>query len=168
MTQRKSSRPRWSMFPSKHDSVTRLLALDGLQFTFHDLDDDVGCVKNYNTNIMGRFKCYNNKCSSDGWSSKQIAIYIRMYEGNEYNAQVYHQQCKACKFVGKPIVDDSYAERISYRLKKWSGIDQELPVFSEGSKGPHQNALCEGCKAGHCSRGNSNDDASRSFWTFQI
>lgn len=29
----------------------------------------------------------------------------------------------------------------------------EPPTYSGQSKGPHQNDLCEGCKAGHCKEG---------------
>jgi hypothetical protein len=41
-----------------------------------------------------------------------------------------------------------------YWIKKWEGIKVETPEHS-GKKGlPHASALCEGCKAGHCSQGN--------------
>jgi hypothetical protein len=47
-------------------------------------------------------------------------------------------------------LDGSYAERVVYRLKKWSGIDVEQPFFSDEHNGPHLTALCEGCRNGRC------------------
>ncbi|PMD24601.1 hypothetical protein NA56DRAFT_669106 [Hyaloscypha hepaticicola] len=152
-TQRKTQRPKWSMFPLMHDNVSRLLNANGLHFTFHNLDDDVSCIQTYDTSIMGRFSCHNQRCRSGGWTSMKIAITIRMYEGKQYNARVYYQRCKACNLLSKPILDDSYAERVAYRLKKWCGVELEPPEFSGQSKGPHEKDFCEGCKAGHCSEG---------------
>merc|ERR1712093_619787 len=84
------------------------------------------------------------------WSSKKITITIRMYSGQRYNARVYHQRCRACQALSRPVLDDSYADRVAYRLLKWCGVEQEIPEFAGESKGPHQQELCEGCKAGHC------------------
>lgn len=148
-------RPRvskaWSMYPEIHDNVSSLLEDDGLFFDFQKVDDSVSSIMDYDTHIMGRFNCHNDKCFSNGWSSKKIAITIRMYSGNKYNARVYHQSCKGCNWISRPELDDSYAERIAYRLKKWCGIVVEPPPHSGQSSGPHQRALCEGCKSGHCS-----------------
>lgn len=55
--------------------------------------------------------------------------------------------------LSSPILDDSYAERVAYRLKKWCGVELERPKFSGQSKGPHEEEFCEGCKAGHCGGG---------------
>ncbi|KAI8947254.1 zinc-binding domain-containing protein [Xylaria longipes] len=151
---RKSKPPETSsMHASKHPEVSQLLEEDNLHFTFHDNDDDDGCTKKYDTNIMGRFRCYNPKCGKNGWSSRQISITIRMYPRREYNARVWHQRCKSCNFLSKPILDDTYADRVAYRIKKWSGIRQERRAHSGTSKGPHESDLCEGCKAGHCTQG---------------
>ncbi|CRG85869.1 hypothetical protein PISL3812_02873 [Talaromyces islandicus] len=142
---------RWSMYPTLHDEVSQLLEENDLYFDFHNDDDAEACIKEKDTNIMGRFVCRNNRCQSNGWSSKKIAITIRMYPEGEYNARVYHQRCKVCKDLGYPILNESYAERVVYRLKKWSGIYVEQPRYSTGSKKPHNRSLCEGCKDGHCS-----------------
>ena len=149
---RKKSGPakKWSMYPSLHDTVSDLLHEHNLFFDFHE-DDSDNCVRNYDTNIMGRFTCRNPVCSSGGWKSKQIAITIRMYPGDRYNARVYYQGCRACGRLSKPHLDGSYAERIAYRLKKWSGLQMDAPRYSGASKGPHKSHLCEGCKHGHCS-----------------
>ena len=144
------------MFSSIHDNVYRLLSVENLHFTFHDVDEDVNSIETYDTNIMGEFRCYNPRCTSKGWSSLVIAITIRMYPGEQYNARVYYQRCKECRRLCKPILSpefkDSYAERVAYRLKKWSEIVMEPPYISGESNGPHENALCEGCRAGHCSQ----------------
>lgn len=150
-SQRSKSTEAWSMYPLLHDSVSRLLEENNLHFDFHDIDDATSCTKEYDTNIMGRFICRNHTCSSDGWSSKRIAITIRMYPGAKYNGRVYHQRCKSCKSLSRPILDDSYAERVAYRIMKWRGIHVYLPNYSDRSKGPHNRYLCEGCRAGHCS-----------------
>jgi hypothetical protein len=101
---------------------------------------------------MGQFTCHNPACTSRGWQSKQIAITIRMYPGEQYNARVYHQRCEACGTVSEPQLDDSYAERVAYRIKIWCGVQMEAPPYSGESKGPHKSDLCEGCKHGHCSK----------------
>ncbi|THC88143.1 hypothetical protein EYZ11_012412 [Aspergillus tanneri] len=142
---------RWSMYPKLHDDVVRLLAGEGLIFNFYNVDEDKGCTDNRDTHIMGRFICHNRACSSNGWSSKKIAITIRMYHGHKYNARVYHQRCKRCGSLSRPLLDESYAERATYWIKKWSGVVVEKPSSFGDSKGPHNSQLCEGCKAGHCS-----------------
>lgn len=142
----------WSVYPELHNSVSQLLAEADLDtFDFHEIDDPDTCVKQYDTNIMGRFRCHNQACASKGWGSKQVAITIRMYNDHTYNARVYFQRCQSCNRSSKPILDGSYAERIAYRIKKWNGVEVEVPVYShKDDKAPHQSHLCEGCKAGHC------------------
>ena len=142
----------WSIYPALHNSVDGLLEEDGLVFTFFEIDKDEGSIEEYDTNIKGRFKCLNEDCSQAGWASKLIAITIRMYPRRRYNARVYHQRCKGCGSLSQPFPDDSYAERIAYRLKKWSGIEMERPFYMDHtSERPHESALCEGCRHGHCS-----------------
>lgn len=142
----------WSLHPSLHQDVLQILNEEGLQMKFLDIDGEMNPIVEKDTNIMGRFDCPSKACHSRGWSSKKIAITIRLYPEQKYNARVYHQRCKYCKTIGKLILDrESYVERVAYRLKKWSGIEVQSPVFSGSSKGPHDNQLCEGCKAGHCS-----------------
>ncbi|KAL6704446.1 hypothetical protein ACN47E_008190 [Coniothyrium glycines] len=142
---------KWSLYPSLHDEVSTLLSEDSLWFIFHEQDDTHSCTNSYDTNIMGKFTCSNTACLAV-WSSKQIAITIRSYSPARYNARVYFQSCKKCQKMGEPQLDHSYAERVAYRLKKWSGVQMEIPPFSGQSNGPHRSDLCEGCKEGHCSR----------------
>ena len=144
MPSRKSkSDQRWSMYPALHGDVSRLLEEDDLHFVFHENDDPQSCIKDYDTNIMGRFICRKRACGISGWSSKRIAITIRMYAGARYNARVYNQRCRGCNSLGKPRLDDSYAERVAYRLKKWRGIEMDKPSHSGHSKSPHQSSLSE-------------------------
>ncbi|KAL7894394.1 zinc-binding domain-containing protein [Trichoderma sp. SZMC 28014] len=151
MTRNKpKSSKRWAMYPSLHENVSLQLEKDNLRLEFYANDEEESCVRDYDTNITGRFKCHNNKCDSNGWSSMKIAITIRMYPNDRYNARVYYQRCKGCNRLSKPLLDDTYAERVAYRIKKWHGIQLETPPYSEQSNRPHKSALCEGCKDGHC------------------
>lgn len=141
---------RWSMHPSRHEAVSDLLEEARLHFDYRS-DDESDCERAHDTNIMGWFICFNQACRSSGWSSKKIAITIRMYPGRRYNAKVYHQRCNACNWLGKPKLDGTYEERVAYRLKAWSGIKVERPTYAGKSKAPHRRDLCEGCRVGHCS-----------------
>ncbi|KAM4065514.1 zinc-binding domain-containing protein [Hirsutella rhossiliensis] len=142
---------RWSLHPKLHDDVARLLEEEDLFFDFRTVDDAKSCIKQYDTNVMGRFVCHNQNCTSDGWSSKKVAVTVRMYPGAQYNVRVYHQRCLQCDSLSRPILDDSYAERTAYRLKKWCGIHVETPHYFKKARGPHHSDLCEGCRDGHCS-----------------
>lgn len=106
----------------------------------------------YSTNVMGRFTC-NNGCPRSTWTSKKVAIVIRGYAENGYSAIVFNQRCKSCEQLGRFTLDQqSYIERIAYRLKKWAGVEVELPYY-EGTEGPpHVQELCEGCKRGYCQK----------------
>lgn len=99
---------------------------------------------------MGRFVCHNQACRASGWSSKKIAVTIRLYPRQEYNARVYHQRCKFCGWISRPVLDQSYPERIVYWIRQWNGVRVERPPVSNNSGGPHNRELCEGCRAGHC------------------
>ncbi|KJZ68110.1 hypothetical protein HIM_12497 [Hirsutella minnesotensis 3608] len=138
------------MYPKLHREVLRLLQEEGFSFDFRTTDDAKNCIKEWDTNVMGRFNCNNPACSSYGWSSKKIAVTIHMYPGKEYNVRVYHQRCQLCNSPSRPLLDDSYAERTAYRLKKWCGIQMHSPPYFKKLGPPHHSALCEGCRAGHC------------------
>ena len=143
--------PKWSIYRELHDEVSRLLEEADLHFYFHNNDNDRSCTKTWDTNIMGRFPCRNFTCKSRGWYSRKIAMTIRLYPGQKYNARVYHQRCMNCNRLSRPVLDASYAERVTYWVKQWNGVWVEKPPISVDSKSPHNNELCEGCKAGHCS-----------------
>ena len=87
------------MYPERHDDVANLLADDGLVMDFYRNDDPRSSVKEKDTTIMGRFQCDNPACKSNGWSSMKVAITIRLFQRQKYNARVYHQRCKSCNWV---------------------------------------------------------------------
>ncbi|KAL6232203.1 hypothetical protein BDW75DRAFT_232978 [Aspergillus navahoensis] len=140
----------WSLYPSLHDDVARLLDEEGLCFDFFDIDDAKSNILEQDTNIMGRFFCRTRRCHSNGWQSKKIATTIRLYTGQRYNARVYHQRCRYCNAIAPPVLDDSYAKRVSYWMKKWNGVQVQKPSISGQGGGPHDSALCERCRADHC------------------
>ncbi|KAF4443397.1 hypothetical protein F53441_11446 [Fusarium austroafricanum] len=154
----------WSMYPNLHDQVADKLEEVQLDYSFFEHDNDHGTIQTYDTNIMGRFTCHNQKCSTKGWSSKVIAVTIRTYSRDRYNVRVYHQRCKRCDRLGRPTIDEkSYIDRVVYRIKKWNGVDVEIPFFSEKKTQPHEMDFCEGCKAGHCLRGKMNGSVDYLF-----
>ncbi|ORY08039.1 hypothetical protein BCR34DRAFT_465130, partial [Clohesyomyces aquaticus] len=63
-----------------------------------------------------------------------------------FGARLYHQHCKACGTLSRPQLDDSYAERVAYRIKRRCGVPVVAPLYSSPSRGPHKSHLCEGCK----------------------
>lgn len=152
MTKRKAkAKASWSLQPALHGEVSRLLEAEGLIFEFLNDDTAEEPIRRYTSTVMGRFVCSKESCRCTGWTSKIITIIIRMYPGQRYNAKVYHQRCKVCKSLSHPILDHSYGERVSYRLKKWSGVRMDAPPYSgNGTTRPHRSDLCEGCRAGHC------------------
>lgn len=151
-TKKKMSITTCSMYQDLHDEVSSLLAEVDLHYQFFEEDDETKCTRMRDTNIMGRFVCNQRACKSKGWSSNKIAVTIRLYPEQKYNARVYHQRCKACSSLSRPVLDQSYAERIVYWIKQWNGIRVERPPFSHERRGPHNSQLCEGCRAGHCSQ----------------
>lgn len=103
---------------------------------------------------MGKFKCNNKRCSARSWSSKNVAILIRGYPENGYNAVVFNQRSKSCNELGQLTLDkDSYVERVAYRIKKWAGVEMEPPHYAGKIGPPYEGELCEGCKAGYCGEG---------------
>ncbi|KAF2859103.1 hypothetical protein K470DRAFT_259132 [Piedraia hortae CBS 480.64] len=142
----------WAMYSNFHRAVSDLLEEDNLDFTFNPNDNPRGVIKYYDTNIVGKFECTNPSCGSSGWSSGKVAITIRLYPNERYNARVYNQRCKKCMTLGRPTIDENvYVERVVYRLKKWAGVKNlEELVYSHRNTQPHKSALCEGCKNGHC------------------
>jgi hypothetical protein len=52
----------WSLHPSRHGDVRCLLQDSGLSFDFYDIDDPFKCTREHDTNVMGRFPCWNTRC----------------------------------------------------------------------------------------------------------
>ncbi|KAF9170447.1 hypothetical protein BGX21_009002 [Mortierella sp. AD011] len=92
----------WSLYPELLGNVDNKLKKP---FTFYDVDDGgLPSLKEYDTFVTGDFQC-SKRCSSRGWSSGKIAISIRLYEGDQYNARIYHQRCRRCNTVRRPTLD---------------------------------------------------------------
>jgi hypothetical protein len=142
-----------AMYPSLHQDIMNALSDEFIspEPWFNPTGSDDDAIDQYDTNIMGRFHCRNPACPKQGWGSKKIAILIRQYPDNGYNAVVFKQRCKSCQQLGALRLDEnSYVERVVYRLKKWAGIYVERPDYDGKLGPPHERALCEGCKRGHC------------------
>jgi hypothetical protein len=142
------------MHPDLHDEVSQRLQINGISLGFYEDGEPENSIHEYDTYVMGAFACPNQSCRVQRWMSNKIAISIRLYDDEWYNAIVWHQRCKKCKIIGNLELDkQSYMDRVVYRLGKWFGLDAEAPPFSGNiGNGPHRQALCEGCKNGHCER----------------
>ena len=140
----------WSLQSTLHRDVVSLLREHGLRYKFHMVDDEESAVDVHDSHVMGTFDCRNRQCRSGGWSSRKIPVSIRHYEGGRYNARVYHQRCKKCGEIGSPSLDESYAHRVAFRIKKWNGVQVEAPVYSHVSRRPHDSRLCLGCAVNRC------------------
>jgi hypothetical protein len=142
-------------YPKLHEKVIEAVPTQiGNTPWFNHRGDQQEPSKEWETNVMGRFHCING-CAQTTWTSKKVSIVIRGYNGNGYDAIVFNQRCKFCKGLGKFTLDQqSYIERISYRLQRWAGLDVEQPPYDEKEGPPHVKELCEGCKRGYCKKKN--------------
>jgi len=160
MARKKSSKPKGEtkpsfMFSSLHQNVEEAVCGEIASTWFQEKDSDRDSNNKYSTHVMGKFKCGNNACSTGGWGSKKVAILIRGYPSNGYNAVIFNQRCKSCNKLGNFTLDEeSYVERVAYRLKKWAGIHMEQPYYASKVGSPHKSDLCEGCKRGVCQQKN--------------
>lgn len=150
------------IFPHIHDKILASLSGDITPEPYFNHITSANAAHHsneYSTNIMGTFLCTNTSCDQEGWGSKKIAIRIRRYlPGNGYNAVVFNQRCKSCQKLGSMTInEESYIDRVTYRLKKWAGVEVEKPQFNRREGPPHARHLCEGCKRGVCSWG-------REYW----
>ena len=85
------------------------------------------------------------------WRSGKVSIVIRRYQDGSYNAEVFNQRCKACNKLGILDLDQqTYIERVAYRLLKWAEVAVERPRYDSKETPPHRADLCEGCKRGIC------------------
>ncbi|KAK0624134.1 zinc-binding domain-containing protein [Immersiella caudata] len=143
------------MFPQLDEAVQLAVddAIPSLWFNHENDEDDEG-DKDHPTSLMGDFVCTNRSCPKPGWSSKKVSVWIRLWNHPRpggYNAVVYNQRCSSCNCLGTLALDEqSYVDRVSYRLRKWAGAVVTAPLCSGFSRGPHVEELCEGCKHGHC------------------
>jgi hypothetical protein len=142
------------MFPELHPNVADAVSPEISSTWFNDDEFDDEFDKEWFTHIMGRFICNNNFCKKRVWNSRKVPIEIRGYDDNGYSAIVYNQRCKSCDQLGIfELNEQSYIERVAYRLKKWGGVEMEAPPFNRIEGAPHERAYCEGCKRGKCREG---------------
>lgn len=160
MAKKKSPKPNGEtrpsfMFPSLHKDVVNSIS-HSIAFTWvRKSNSDRSAQKEYTTHVMGKFRCMNDGCGTDGWSSKKVAILIRGYAENGYNAVVFNQRCRRCKQLGTLNLDQqSYVERVAYRIQKWAGVQVARQDWVAKEGPPHKQELCEGCKRGVCRQGN--------------
>ncbi|KAI1776673.1 zinc-binding domain-containing protein [Hypoxylon cercidicola] len=148
---KKSSKPKNEaktsyMFPSLHQDVSEAVSSDIPRTWFNKQNG--GAHHEYSTHVMGTFKCDNGGCSNHGWGSKKVAILIRGFSGNGYNAVVFNQRCRSCNKLGTMTLDEtSYIERVAYRVKKWAGVTLEEQPHDGRTGPPHKTELCEGCQS---------------------
>ncbi|KAK6833852.1 hypothetical protein PG987_008546 [Apiospora arundinis] len=146
------------MFPWLHKRVADAVHDQVGRVYYHEQGRDSDARERFDTYVMGKFLCKNQSCESDAWTSKKVSITIRRFvdgsPGIGYNATVYNQACAACLTLGTfSIHQDTYVERVAYRLRKWAGVPQEKQYFDADDRPPHMADLCEGCKRGHCKQG---------------
>lgn len=111
------------MFASFHQNIMDAVSHSIASIWFCESDSDRGAINIYTTHVMGKFRCTINTCRTNGWGSKMVAILIRGFAENGYNAVVFNQRCKACNKLGNLTLDEkSYVDRVAYRVQKWAGI----------------------------------------------
>jgi hypothetical protein len=138
----------WSLQLALHDDVLHLLS-PVLSVEFFEASGFDDCIKLYDTHIMGSFTCTNDACRTGRWSSKMVALTIRLYRGKRYNAVVWHQRCRRCETFGQLMLDDTYAMRVAYRLRRWFRKPVKHVTYSAGKAPAHESELGEGCQNGH-------------------
>ena len=151
----KRKRPQIDPFctcPELHEKVVELVGSPEDHISFNCNTENIPHEDEYSTWIVGKFKCPNKKCNKQ-WSSGKVYTNIFMYADNSYIANVYNQQCRKCKCVSKPILDDSYENRVSRRIRIWLGLSVPPPIFTDKNTPHHDMDRCEGCRAGKCYAG---------------
>lgn len=147
----KKGSTKYSLYPSLHDSVQGMLGKSKkFKFNFNDEDTDLDC-KIGETRVVGTFRCENPKCKHE-WTSGKISTVVRSYPKRLYNAKVFHQRCKRCNKPIKPSLDDTYADRVAYRLKVLNDLPVERREFVGDTDSIHDSRRCEGCRAGYCEK----------------
>jgi hypothetical protein len=153
---RRANKGTCYMFPLLHQDIVNAVSDKIASPEFHTDGGDNAANNSYSTHVMGKFKCNNNACFNHGWGSKKVAILIRGYSEGSYNAVVFNQRCKSCQKLGSLILDEeSYIDRVAYRLKKWAGVQMERSYVTSKKGPPHESTLCEGCKRGVCPKTNN-------------
>jgi len=144
------------VFPSLHDKIVEAASDSLLSLWFKQNGNDNDSNRRYSTYVNGTFSCASRTCRTAGWSSGKVTILIRRFGENGYDAEVFNQRCRTCNCLGKLTLDEqSYVDRVVYRLKRWAGIATDRPPYTQKASPPHRSALCEGCRRGVCGQVNS-------------
>ena len=146
------------MFPYLHKDITKALSHSMTCTWIRASNSNRAADREYTTHVMGKFRGVTTTCNSNGWSSKMVAIHIRGYPKNGYNAVVFNQRCKACDQLGTLTLDKiSYIERVTYRIQKWAGLQLEQSYHGTTKGLPQKGDFCEGCKRGVCRQTNEGE-----------
>ncbi|KAI0867207.1 zinc-binding domain-containing protein [Hypoxylon argillaceum] len=138
------------MFPALHSRVVEAVSGQPDNIWFEKKNND-RTSNSHETFVIARFKCNTAACSKDAWSSGKVPIVIRGYPQNGYNAVVFNQRCRYCENLGTMTLnEETYAERIAYRLKVWARVPVPRQTFGVKRSPPHIQELCEGCIQGYC------------------
>lgn len=84
------------MYPSLHKDVVNAVSHSMTSPWFCQRNSGRDANNEYKTHVMGKFRCMQNTGCTRGWSSKKVAILIKGYAENGYNAVVFNQRCKTC------------------------------------------------------------------------
>ena len=137
------------IFPLLHQNVVNAISHKITSTRFHKKDSNRDFNNKYSTYVMGKFKCNNNACSTGGQGSKKVAILIKEYPRNGYNAIVFNQHCKSCNQLSTLTLDKKlYINQVTYRLKKQAGILIKQQYYASKEGLPHERDLCKGYKRG--------------------
>ncbi|KAK5543242.1 hypothetical protein LTR46_012095, partial [Exophiala xenobiotica] len=132
-------------FPSLHQEVVDAVSHSMASIWFCERNTDGGSNNKYTTHVMGKLRCIKETCGTNGWSSKKVAILIRGYAEDGYNAVVFNQRCRTCSQIGTLTLDEkSYVERVAYRIQRWAGVEVEQPYQTSKGGKPHKREFCEG------------------------
>lgn len=143
------------MFASLHKDIVDAASHSIDSIWFCESDSNRGAINIYTTHVMGKFRCPTKTCRTNSWASRKVAILIRGFAENGYNAVVFNQRCKACNKLGDLTLDEkSYIDRVAYRVQKWAGIPMHQQYYARQRGKPHEREFCEGCKRGVCRQTN--------------
>lgn len=135
-------------FPELHPKVVEALSgnIGPIWFNDEESEDSIPLKQTF---VRAKFKC--DGCSIKTWRSGKVTIVIRGYRENGYNAEVFNQHCLSCNALGTMTLDEeSYVDRVVYRLKVWAGVPVLQPFYEQKRMPPHKKELCEGCIQGWC------------------
>lgn len=154
MTKRRKKKgtKEYSMRPDLNSEVIGTIDGKMKSIKFNNEDSDSEC-RELEVNLVGTFVCPNCRRS---WKSGIVFTVVRLYFNNTYNAKVYGQRCKRCENASLPKLDETYAQRVSYKLETMYGIPHPKVEYRSKPMKPHDKHRCQGCKINRCQRSKMN------------